>query len=189
VTPYSVSSGPRLTSTPPSRRWLNASRKPYRPGNEPADDDNLRAACVRQLDAEAQLAAAKSALAQLEASIDEHQYAIEQANKQADKAALTVIAAEVEPPRLIEELQAAHARLCTLHAQLYWLLNHDLTGDFDPNSSYPHHTDRLMRGGPSAGALRATWQLDSVRQRKQFALWDQCLQALTSDADAPLPAQ
>jgi hypothetical protein len=35
-------------------------------------------------------------------------------------------------------------------------------------------------------ALRATWQLDGVRQSKQRALWDQCVQALSSDADTPL---
>jgi hypothetical protein len=46
----------------------------------------------------------------------------------------------------------------------------------------------MRRGGPSAAALRATWQLDGVRQSKQRALWDQCVQALSSDADTPLPA-
>jgi hypothetical protein len=67
-----------------------------------------------------------------------------------------VIAAEVDKPRLIEELHAAHARWCALHAQLYWMLEHDLTGDFDPNSGYPNHLDRMRRGGPSVEALRAT---------------------------------
>jgi hypothetical protein len=157
-------------------------------GNKPVPDESLREACIRQLDAESQLAAAKSALEQLQASIDEHQYEIEQANKQANEAALAVIAAEVDRPRLIEELRAAHARWCTLHAQLYWLLNHDLTGDYDPQSAYPNHLDRMRRGGPSVEALRATWHLDSARQSKQLALWDQCVQALSSDADTPLPA-
>jgi hypothetical protein len=58
--------------------------------------------------------------ARLEDSIDEHQHAIEQADKRVKEAALAVIAAEVELPQLIEELQAVHARWCTLHAQLYW---------------------------------------------------------------------
>jgi hypothetical protein len=71
-------------------------------GNTPAQDESLREVCVRQLDAESQLAAAQSALAQLEASIEEHQYVIEQTNKQANEAALAVIAAEVDRPRLIE---------------------------------------------------------------------------------------
>jgi hypothetical protein len=65
------------------------------------------------------------------------------------------IAAEVDRPRLIEELHAAHARWGTLHAQLYWMLQHDLTGDFDPNSAYPNHLDRMRRDGPSVEALRA----------------------------------
>jgi hypothetical protein len=156
-------------------------------GKQPEQDQSLREASIRQLDAESHLAAAQSALAQLEASIEEHQYVIAQANKQANEAALAVIAAEVDKPRLIEELHAAHARWCALHAQLYWLLDHDLTGDFDPNSGYPNHLDRMRRGGPSVEALRATWQLEGVRQSKQHALWDQCVQALSSDADAPLP--
>jgi hypothetical protein len=122
------------------------------------------------------------------ASIEEHQYTIEQANKQANEAALAVIAAEVDKPRLIEELHAAYARWGTLHAQLYWMLQHDLTGDFDPNSAYPNHLDRIRRDGPSVEALRSTWHLDNVRQNKQLALWDQCVQALSSDAEAPLPA-
>jgi hypothetical protein len=104
-------------------------------GNKPEQDESLRDACIRQLDAESQLAAAQSALAQLETSIEAHQYVIEQANKQANEAALAVIAAEVDRPRLIEELHAAHTRWGTLHAQLYWMLQHDLTGDFDPNSA------------------------------------------------------
>jgi hypothetical protein len=104
-------------------------------GNTPEQDNSLREACIRQLDAESQLSAAQSALAQLEASIDEHQYTIEQANKQANEAALAVIAAEVDKPRLIQELHAAHARWCSLHTQLYWLLKNDLTGDFDPESA------------------------------------------------------
>jgi hypothetical protein len=157
-------------------------------GNKPEQDQSLREACIRQLDAESQLAAAQSALAQLEASIDERQHTIEQANKQANEAALAVIAAEVDRPRLIEDLHAAHARWCALHAQLYWLLNHDLTGDFDPDSAYPHHLDRMRRGGPSVEALRSTWHLDSARQSKQLALWDQYLQALSSDAETSLPA-
>jgi hypothetical protein len=78
-------------------------------GNKPEQDQSLRDACIRQLNAESQLAAAKSALAQLEASIDEHQHAIKQANKRANEAALAVIAAEVDKARLIEELHAAHA--------------------------------------------------------------------------------
>jgi hypothetical protein len=109
--------------------------------------ESLRDACIRQLDAENQLAAAQSALARLEASIDEHQYAIEQADEQVNEAALAVIAAEVELPHLIEELQAAHARWCALHARLYWPLNRDLTGDYDPDSAYPRHSDRMMRVG------------------------------------------
>jgi hypothetical protein len=157
-------------------------------GNQPAHDDRLREACVRHLEAEHQLAAAKSALAQLEASIDEHQYALQQADEQVNKAALAVIAAEIDPPTRIEQLLAAHERWCVLHAQLYWLLNRDLTGDFDPECAYPRHADRLMRGGPSAEALRATWQLDKARLSQQSTLWDQCLQALTSDPDTPLPA-
>jgi hypothetical protein len=60
-----------------------------------------------------------------------------------------------------------------LHAQLYWLLNHDLTADFDPDSGYPNHLDRMRRGGPSVEVLRATWHLDNARQ---LALWDQCVQ-------------
>ena len=79
-------------------------------GNKPEQDESLRDACIRKLDAENQLAAAKSALARLEASIEEHQYEIEQADKQVNEAALAVIAAEVGLPHLIEELQAAHAR-------------------------------------------------------------------------------
>jgi hypothetical protein len=157
-------------------------------GNKPEQDQSLREACVRQLDAKSQLAAAQSALTQLETSIDEHQYVIEQANKQANEAALAVIAAEVDRPRLIEELHAAHARWCTLHARLYWLLNRDLTGDFDPQSAYPRHSDRMMRGGPSVEALRATWQGANVQLRQQFAMWDQCLRALSTDPDTPLPA-
>ena len=78
-------------------------------GNKPEQDESLRDACIRQLDAESQLAAAQSALAQLETSIEAHQYVIAQANKQANEAALAVIAAEVDKPRLIEELHAAHA--------------------------------------------------------------------------------
>ena len=156
-------------------------------GNKPEQDNSLREVCIRQLDAESQLAAAQSALAQLETSIEEHQYVIQQANKQANEAALAVIAAEVDKPRLIEELHAAHARWCALHAQLYWMLQHDLTGDFDPNSGYPNHLDRMRRGGPSVEALRATWQLDGARQSKQRALWDQCVQALSRDAETPLP--
>jgi hypothetical protein len=73
-------------------------------------------------------------------------------------------------------------------ARLYWLLNHDLTGDYDPDSAYPRHSDRMMRGGPSVETLRATWQLDNARQSKQLALWDQYLQALSSDGDTPLSA-
>jgi hypothetical protein len=156
--------------------------------NKPEQDNSLREACVRQLDAENQLAAAQSALAQLEASIDENQCTIEQANKRANEAALAVIAAEVDKARLIEELHAAHARWGALHAQLYWLLQHDLTGDFDPNSGYPNHLDRMRRDGPSVEALRATGHLDNARQSKQLALWDQCVQALSSDAETPLPA-
>jgi hypothetical protein len=140
------------------------------------------------IDAESQLAAAQSALTQLETSIEAHQYVIAHANKQANEAALAVIAAEVDKPRLIEELHAAHARWGTLHAQLYWMLQHDLTGDFDPNSAYPNHVDRMRRDGPSVEALRATWHLDNARQSKQLALWDQCVQALSSDAETPLPA-
>jgi hypothetical protein len=79
-------------------------------GTKPEQDERLRDACIRKLDAENQLAAAKSALARLEASIEEHQYEIEQADKQVNEAALAVIAAEVGLPHLIEELQAAHAR-------------------------------------------------------------------------------
>jgi hypothetical protein len=157
-------------------------------GSKPEQDESLRDACIRQLDAESQLAAAQSALAQLETSIEAHQYVIEQANKQANEAALAVIAAEVDRPRLIEELHAAHARWCSLHTQLYWMLQHDLTGDFDPDSAYPRHLDRMMRGGLSVEALCATWHLDGVRQSKQRALWDQYLQALSSDAETPLPA-
>jgi chromosome segregation ATPase len=157
-------------------------------GSKPEQDNSLRDACIRQLDAESQLAAAQSALAQLETSIEAHQYVIEQANKQANEAALAVIAAEIDRPRLIEELHAAHARWGTLHAQLYWMLQHDLTGDFDPNSAYPNHADRMRRDGPSVEALRSTWHLDSARQSKQLALWDQCVQALSSDAETPLPA-
>jgi hypothetical protein len=145
------------------------------------------AACIRKLDAENQLAAAKSALAGLEASIDEHQYAIEQADKQVNEAALAVIAAEVDRPHLIEELQAAHARWCSLHARLYCLLDQDLTGDYDPDSAYPRHSDRMMRGGPSVEALRATWHLDNERLSQHFARWDRCLRALSSDAETPLP--
>jgi hypothetical protein len=37
-------------------------------------------------------------------------------------------------------------------------------------------------------ALRATWQLDNVQLSQHFALWDQCVQALSNDADTPLPA-
>jgi hypothetical protein len=37
-------------------------------------------------------------------------------------------------------------------------------------------------------ALRSTWQLDSARQSKQLGLWDQCVQALSIDAETPLPA-
>jgi hypothetical protein len=157
-------------------------------GNKPAQDNSLREACIRRLDAKNQLAAAQSALAELGASIDEHQDAIEQADKQVNEAARAVIAAEVDRPRLIEELQAAHARWCTLHAQLYWLLNHDLTGDFDPESAYPNHLDRMRRGGPSVEALRATWHLDNARQSKQLAVWDQCVQAVSSNPDTALPA-
>jgi hypothetical protein len=134
-------------------------------GSKPEQDNSLREACIRQLDAENHVAAAHSALAQLEASIEEHQYTIEQANRQANEAALAVIAAEVDRPRLIEELRAAHARWCALHARLYWLLNHDLTGDYDPQSAYPNHLDRMRRGGPSVEALRATWQLDPPNRR------------------------
>jgi hypothetical protein len=125
-------------------------------GNKPEQDESLRDACIRKLDCENQLAAAQSALAQLETSIDEHQYVIAQANKQANEAALAVIAAEVDRPRLIEELQAAHARWGTLHAQLYWMLQHDLTGDYDADSAYPRHLDRMMRGGPSSRCLLRT---------------------------------
>ena len=156
-------------------------------GNKPEQDESLRAACVRKLDSENQLAAAQSALARLEASIDEHEYAIEQADKQVNEAALAVIVAEVDRPHLIEELHKAHARWCTLHAQLYWLLNRDLTGDYDPDSAYPRHLDRMMRGGPSVQALPATWLLDNGQLSQQFARWDQCLRALSNDADAPLP--
>ena len=46
----------------------------------------------------------------------------------------------------------------------------------------------MRRDGPSVEALRATWHLDNVRQSKQLALWDQCVQALSSDAGTPLPA-
>jgi hypothetical protein len=46
----------------------------------------------------------------------------------------------------------------------------------------------MMRGGPSVEALRATWHLDNARQSKQLGLWDQCVQALSSDAETPLPA-
>jgi hypothetical protein len=157
-------------------------------GNKPEQDESLHDACIRQLDAESQLAAARCALEQLEASIEEHQYEIEQANRQANEAALAVIAAEVDRPRLIEPLHKAHDRWCALHAQLYWMLQHDLTDDFDPNSGYPNHLDRMRRGGPSVEALRATWNLDSARQSKQLALWDQCVHALSSDAETPLPA-
>jgi chromosome segregation ATPase len=157
-------------------------------GHTPPQDQSLREVCIRQLDAESQLAAAQSALAQLEASIEEHQYTIAQANKHAHEAALAVIAAEIDKPRLNEELHAAHARWCSLHTQLYWLLKNDLTGDFDPESAYPRHLDRMRRGGPSVEALRATWNLDSARQSKQSALWDRCVQALSSDAETPLPA-
>jgi hypothetical protein len=153
-------------------------------GNKPEQDQSLRDACIRQFEAESQLAAAQSALAQLESSIEAHQYVIAQANK----AALAVIAAEVDRPRLIEELHAAHARWGTLHAQLYWMLQHDLTGDFDPNSAYPNHLDRMRRDGPSVEALRATWHLDNARQSKQLAVWDQCVQSLSSNAETPLPA-
>jgi chromosome segregation ATPase len=118
-------------------------------GNKPEQDNSLRDACIRQLDAESQLAAAQSALAQLETSIEEHQYVIEQANKQVNEAALAVIAAEVDRLRLIEDLHAAHARWGTLHAQLHWMVQNDLTGDFDPDSAYPNHLDRMRRGGPS----------------------------------------
>jgi hypothetical protein len=156
-------------------------------GNRPEQNESLRDACIRKLDAENQLAAAQSALAGLEASIDEHQYAIEQADKKVNEAALAVIVAEVELPHVIKELQAAHARWCTLHARLYWLLNRDLTGDYDPDSAYPRHLDRMMRGGPSVEALRATWQLDNVQLRQHFARWDQCLRALSTDPDTPLP--
>jgi hypothetical protein len=157
-------------------------------GTKPEQNENLRDACIRKLDAENQLAAAQSALARLEASIDEHEYAIEQADKQVNEAALAVIVAEVELPHLIGELQAAHARWCALHARLYWLLDHDLTGDYDPDSAYPRHLDRMMRGGPSVQALPATWLLDNGQLSQQFARWDQCLRALSSDADTPLPA-
>jgi hypothetical protein len=68
------------------------------------------------------------------------------------------------------------------------MVQNDLTGDFDPDSAYPNHLDRMRRGGPSVEALRATWQLDGVRQSKQRALWDQCVQALSGDAETPLPA-
>jgi hypothetical protein len=62
-------------------------------GNKPEQDESLRDACIRQLDAESQLAAAQSALAQLETAIEEHQYVIAQADKQASEGALAVIAA------------------------------------------------------------------------------------------------
>jgi hypothetical protein len=75
-----------------------------------------------------------------------------------------------------------------LHAQLYWLLNRDLTGDYDPNSAYPRHLDRMMRGGPSVEALRATWHLDNEQLSQHFALWDQYLRALSNDAETPLLA-
>jgi hypothetical protein len=65
------------------------------------------------------------------------------------------------------------------------MLQHDLTGDFDLNSAHPNHLDRMRRDGPSVEALRATWHLDNAQQ---LALWDQCVQVLSSDADAPLPA-
>jgi hypothetical protein len=55
-------------------------------------------------------ASGPSALAQLKTSIEAHQYVIAQANKQANEAALAVIAAEVDKLRLIEELHAAHVR-------------------------------------------------------------------------------
>jgi hypothetical protein len=67
------------------------------------------------------------------------------------------------------------------------VLQHDLTGDFDPNSAYPNHLDRMRRDGPRVEALRATWQLDSVSRSKQLGLWDQCVQALASDADTASP--
>jgi hypothetical protein len=128
-------------------------------GAKPEQDNSLREACIRQLDAESELAAAQSALAQLETSIEEHQYVIAQANKQANEAALAVIAAEVDKPRLIEELHAAHARWCTLHARLYWLLDHDLTGDFDPNSGYPNIQTTLTACGGAGRAWRRCVQL------------------------------
>jgi hypothetical protein len=157
-------------------------------GTPPEPDNSLREACIRQLDAETRLEAAKVTLAQLEASIEGCQYIVAQADKQAAAAALAVIAAEVDKPRLIEDLHAAHARWGALHAQLYWMLQHDLTHDFDPNSAYPNHVDRMRRDGPSAEALRATWNLDGFYQDKQRAKWDEYVAALARDAGAPLPA-
>ena len=92
-------------------------------GNKPEQDESLRDACIRQLDAENQVAAAHSALAHLEASIEENQ------DETAKRGG-----ARRDP----------HARWGILHAQLYWLLNHDLTGDFDPESAYPRHLDRMI---------------------------------------------
>jgi hypothetical protein len=92
-----------------------------RAGTKPEQEESLRDACIRQLDAESQLAAAQSALAQLETSIEAHQYVIAQANKQANEAALAVIAAATE--RLCGLEVQDHLKFCRkLHRKIARLL-------------------------------------------------------------------
>ena len=79
-----------------------------------------------------------------------------------------------------ESVYAKSGRPIVWHAVNWPRLSPGVTKE--PGNWWIHTTPSVAQ---IVEALRATWHLDNVQQ---LALWDQCAQALASDANTPLPA-
>jgi hypothetical protein len=147
-------------------------------GSAAAPDRSAQQARVRELDAEDELDAARSALATVEEAVGEPEYQAKKASQRLQAAADAVLAAEVS--RLADEAKAIQADLIERRVVFRFLL-HELRsagGEMDAARDFMRHNTDL----PGTFLTWTDWD-----RHPATTPWATARQHLTQRADAPLP--
>lgn len=146
-------------------------------------DRSARDARIKEADAEDEIEAAETALATLEASVVEHEVALSRARRRVTAAAENIIKSG-SLAHLFEAAKKVQEDLIARRAVLRFLISADLvSADEKPDLV------RFMRLNAEVlpGTVGST-EFSDFDSHPAVDPWRQCLEALKSDAAAPLPA-
>lgn len=157
---------------------------------------SLRTARGRATDAADHLEACKQALTQVESGIAQPERLLREAEEKVVHAAKAVLSDETQ--HWPQEMQTLLDDFTTKLVAFNWLVRRGVVDDAAEQQS-PRHADPLLRNGPSARILRRcqdiwiSWRGNELPLSQVYTnhpaaqQWQQVLEQLQHDADAPLP--